>query len=81
MCVCRGGGGGGGQGLSQDLETWCPKLAKKIKIFGRPKSYGGPQNTQISTIIKHVYIHQNKAWYPYAMSWELRGDEKIQLYA
>ena len=26
-------------------------------------------------------MYENKAWYPYTMSWVLYGDEKIQLYA
>ena len=28
---------------------------------------------------KHAYINQNKAWYPYTISWELYGDNNIQL--
>ena len=44
------------QGLSQDLETGCPKLAKFCKIFGRLNFQGGPQYTQISIINMYEFI-------------------------
>ena len=43
------------QGLSQDLETGCPKLVD-CKIFGRPNFIGGTQYTQISTINRYRFI-------------------------
>ena len=42
-----------GQGLSQDLETGCLKLAID-KFLGVQMSKGGSQYTQISTINIHV---------------------------
>ena len=65
--------------LSQELENGCLKLAV-VKFLGIQFFLGGI--TIYSDFNhKHVYIYQNKAWYPYAISWELYGDEKNQLYA
>ena len=43
------------QGLSQDLETGCPKWAI-VKILGVQNFQGGPQYTQISTINMYKFI-------------------------
>ena len=42
------------QGLSQVLETGCPKLT--CKIFGCPIFQGGPQYTQITTIVMYLLV-------------------------
>ena len=45
------------QGLSQDLESGCLKLANSnCKILGRPSFEGGPQYTHISTINMYTFI-------------------------
>ena len=66
------------QGLSQGLERRCPKLAI-VKLWGVQIFRGATIYSDFNH--KHVDDYQNKAWYPYTMSWELYGDENIQLYA
>ena len=61
---------------SQDLETGCPLLLN----FGASKFLRGNTNYSDFNLI-HVSIYQNKASYPYTISWELHGDDKNQLYA
>ena len=43
------------QGLSQDLETQCPKLVV-VKVFGRPTFQGRPPYLQISTMNMYLLI-------------------------
>ena len=65
------------QGLSQDLETGCLKLAI-VKFWGI-------QILKATTIYsnfnhEHGFIYWNKAWYPYTMPLDLYADEKKSNY-
>ena len=60
------------QGFNQDLETGCLKLAI-VKFWG-VQIYKFTIYSDFNH--KHVKSYQNKAWYPYTMSWELYDNEK-----
>ena len=66
------------QGITQDLETGCLKLAI-VKFWASKFSRGNTIYSDFNH--KYEWIYQNKAWCTYTISWELRGDEQSQLCA